>query len=108
MTQPVRPETNKTTVVYIYTEIEDLVPTFLSHQLEDVKAIVEACDQSDYDTIRVLGHNMKGVGSAYGFEAISEMGASLERYAKEQNSEKVRMLAEEVSVYLEGIEVVYI
>ena len=108
MTQPVQPDTNKSTVVYIYSEIEDLVPIFLSHQLEDVKNIVEACDQSDYETIRVLGHNMKGVGSAYGFDAISEIGASLEQCAKERNSEKVRMLAEEISDYLERVEVVFV
>ena len=108
MTQPVRSETIKRTVVYVYTEIQDLVPIFLSHQLEDVKSIVEACEQRDYEKIQILGHNMKGVGSAYGFDAISEIGGSLEQCAKERNSEKVRMLAEEVSVYLERVEVVYV
>ena len=108
MTQPVRSETIKRTVVYVYTEIQDLVPIFLSHQLEDVKSIVEACEQRDYEKIQILGHNMKGVGSAYGFDAISEIGASLEQCAKERNSEKVRMLAEAVSDYLEGVKVVYV
>ena len=108
MTQPVRSETGKTTVVYVDAEIEDLVPIFLRNQLEDVESIVEACEQRDYEKIRVLGHNMKGTGSAYGFDAISEIGASLEQCAKERNSEKVRILAEEVSVYLDGIQVVYV
>ena len=65
MTQPVRSETIKRTVVYVYTEIQDLVPTFLSHQLEDVKSIVEACEQRAYEKIQSLGHHTKGVGSAY-------------------------------------------
>ena len=108
MTEPLRSETIKSTVVYVYTDIEDLVPIFLSHQLEDVESIVEACEQRDYEKIQILGHNMKGVGSAYGFDAISEIGASLEQCAKERNSEKIRMLAEEVSVYLERVEVVYV
>ena len=108
MTQPVRSETIKTTVVCIDAEIADLVPIFLRNQLEDVECIVEACEQSDYEKIRVLGHNMKGTGSAYGFDAISEIGASLEQAARERNSEIVRILAGEVSVYLERIEVVYV
>ena len=108
MTQPVRPEAIKTTVVYIDAEIEDLVPIFLRNQLEDVKSIVEACEQGDYEKIWTLGHNMKGTGSSYGFDAISEIGASLQQFAKERNSEKVRKLAEEVSVYLERLEVVYV
>lgn len=108
MTQPVPPETINTTVVYVDAEIEDLVPIFLRNQLEDVKFIVEACEQCDYEKIRILGHNMKGTGSSYGFDAISEIGASIEQWARERNSEKVRMLAEEVSVYLERVQVVYI
>ena len=108
MTQPVRFESIKTTVVYIYTEIEDLVPIFLKNQLEDVESIVEACEQKDFEKIQILGHNMKGTGSAYGFDTISEIGASLEQCAKERNSEKVRILAEEVSVYLERVKVVYV
>ena len=107
MTQPVRSEKNKTTVVYVDAEIKDLVPIFLRNRLEDVKCIFEACEQSNYEEIRVLGHNMKGTGSAYGFDAISEIGAALEQCAKERNSEKVRMLANEVSVYLEHVAVVY-
>ena len=108
MTEPVRSETMKTNVVYINAEIEDLVPIFLRNQLQDVESIVEACEQNDYETIRVLGHNMKGTGGAYGFDAISAIGASLEQCAKERNSEKVLILAEEISVYLERIEVVYV
>ena len=108
MTQPVRPEAIKTTIVYIDAEIEDIVPMYLKNRLEDVEFIIEACDQSDYEKIQILGHNMKGTGSAYGFDAISEIGISLEQCAKERNSEKVRMLAEEVSVYLERVEVVYV
>ena len=108
MTQPLRPETIKPTVVYVDAGIEDLVPIFLKNQLEDVECIVEACEQSDYEKIRILGHNMKGAGSAYGFDAISAIGAALEQCAKERNFEKVRMLAEEVSDYLEGVEVVYL
>ena len=107
MTKPVRCEKIKTTVVYVDAEIKDLVPIFLKNQLEDVNSIVKACDQSDYEKIRILGHNMKGSGSAYGFDAISEIGAALEQCAKERNSEKVRMLANEVSVYLEHVAVVY-
>ena len=108
MIQPVRPEAINTTVVYVDAEIEDLVPIFLNNQLEDVKSIVEACEQCDYEKIWVLGHNMKGTGSSYGFDAISEIGAALEQFAKERNSEKVRTLAEEVSVYLQRVEVVYV
>ncbi len=108
MTQPVRHETIKTTVVYVDIGIEDLVPIFLENQLEEVKCILDACEQGDYEKIRILGHNMKGTGSAYGFDAISEIGASLEQCAKERNTEKGRILAEEVSVYLERVEVVYV
>ena len=108
MIQPLRPEAINTTVVYIDAEIEDLVPIFLKNQLEDVKSIVEACERCDYEKILILGHNMKGTGSSYGFDAISEIGASLQQFAKERNCEKVRTLAEEVADYIESVDVVYV
>ena len=49
---------------------------------------------------------MKGTGSSYGFDAISEIGASLQQFAKERNCEKVRTLAEEVTDYIESVDVV--
>ncbi|MBU2521344.1 MAG: Hpt domain-containing protein [Desulfobacteraceae bacterium] len=94
-------------IVRVDAEIEDLVPGFLQNRQNDIKKILEALDVGDYETIRVLGHSMKGSGGGYGFDAITDIGLSLEQAAKAKNSEEVRKWAEELSNYLENVEVAY-
>ena len=40
--------------------------------------MTHALEQSDLETVRVLGHSMKGSGASYGFEGLTTIGASLE------------------------------
>ena len=106
--QPWGSGTSKTIVVYVGADIQDLMPIFLEGRREDVKALVEALEKGDYDTVLVLGHNMKGAGGSYGFDLITELGRDLEQSAREQNAEKVGRLVIELSSYLERIEVIYV
>jgi hypothetical protein len=50
---------------------------------------------------------MKGAGGGYGFDYISEIGAAIEKAAKENNIEDLRRWVGELSIYLEKVEVVY-
>ena len=102
------PEPIKSLVVCVDVEIEDLVPGFLERRQEDIKAILEGCLQRDFETIRVLAHNMKGSGGGYGFDVISDLGRCLEQGAKEQDSNKINQLVGHLSAYLERVEVIYV
>ena len=95
-------------VVYIDADIEDLVPRFLQNRRRDVETMLEACGQSDYEAVRILGHNMKGVGAGYGFDLITEIGQFLERGAIERDLETVLKLVGDLSSYLDGVEVVIV
>ena len=95
------------TVVQVDAELEDIVPVFLENRYGDIKAISVALEQGDYETIRILGHTMKGIGGGYGFDAITDIGQSLEQAAQNKESEEVRKLIGELSTYLERVEVVY-
>ena len=108
MMQAYNPESATRIVVYVDAEIMELIPGFLENRQDDVDAMVEACGQNDYETIRVLGHNMKGAGGGYGFDAITDIGSSLEQSAKRQDSEQVRKLVGDLSTYLDRLEVVYV
>ncbi len=94
-------------IVHVDAEIEDLIPGFLQNRQKDIITILEALDKGGYETIRMLGHSMKGSGGGYGFDAITDIGLSLEQAAKGKNSEDVRKWVEELSNYLEKVEVVY-
>ena len=53
------PDPNKV-VIHADPEIADLIPKFLDNRQKDIAAIESALQQSDFETIRMLGHSMKG------------------------------------------------
>ena len=69
-------------VVHADPEIADLIPKFLENRLKDIDAIRDALDRGDFDTIRTLGHSMKGAGGGFGFPGITDIGKTLEDSAK--------------------------
>ena len=94
-------------IVQVDQEISDLIPGFLENRANDVRSMKEALEEGDYETIRVLGHRMKGNGAGYGFEAITTIGGLLERSAKQRNIEEIQRWINELKDYLERVEVRY-
>jgi HPt (histidine-containing phosphotransfer) domain-containing protein len=94
-------------IVHIDADIEELVPGFFENRHEDIKTILDALEKGNYDTIMLLGHSMKGSGGGYGFNAITNMGSSIEEAAKGKNSEEIKKWVAELSSYLDRVEVVY-
>ncbi len=94
-------------IVHVDADLKPIIPRFFELRHEDVDAINKNLEKSDYETIMRIGHSMKGAGGGYGFDYISEIGAAIERVAKEKNREDIRRWADELSVYLENVEVVY-
>ena len=102
-----RAESESRVVVYVDADIEDIIPAFLENRHSDVRAVVEASERGDYETVRVLGHRMKGSGGGYGFDAITDIGRSLEQAANKRNSLEVRHLAQKLASYLACVEIAY-
>ncbi len=93
--------------VLVDAELEEIVPGYLENRRNDVGSLLQALERGDYETIRILGHGMKGSGGGFGFDAITEMGHLLEIAAKEENTEAIGKTVGELSAYLERVEVVY-
>ncbi len=87
--------------------LRDLVPGFLEHKRADTGTIRAAIECADYRTISQIGHKMKGEGGSYGFDAVTEMGATLEQAALDQDLDTVRHTLEAFTEYLESVDVVY-
>lgn len=93
--------------VCIDQDIEDLVPGFLERRQQDIETLSNALASGDYNTIRILGHSMKGSGGGFGFDAITDIGRSLETAAIDRNAEEIQRQLEELNFYLKHIEVTY-
>lgn len=88
-------------------DLRDLIPGFLQNRHHDVQTLQEAVAVVDFNTIRTLGHRMRGDGGGYGFHLVSEIGHALETAVLEKNTADITARVHELSVYLGRIEVVY-
>jgi HPt (histidine-containing phosphotransfer) domain-containing protein len=94
-------------IIHADPEIADLIPKFLDNRQKDIQMIESALEQNDFETIRLLGHSMKGAGGGYGFDGVTEIGKNLEEAAKEEDSNKIRNGIHELAEYLRRVEVIY-
>jgi CheY-like chemotaxis protein len=85
--------------------IADMVPGFLAARRKEVVAIGEALERNELEPIRVMGHNMKGIGSSYGFPPITEFGRRLEEAAVAGTRDEIRKQVAGLADYLERVEV---
>lgn len=98
---------NEKIIIHADPEIANLIPGYIENRKRDILKLREALDKGDYEAIGYLGHNMKGSGEAYGFSAISDIGAALERAAMQNNKDKIKRRIDELEDYVGRVEVVY-
>ena len=82
------------------------VPTFLANRRNDVRVVLEALDHGSFDSIRRIGHNLKGSGASYGFQPISDLGKVIEDAALAQDADAIRRAITDMSRYLDQVQVV--
>jgi len=94
-------------IVHVDADLEDLLPGFLQDWEEEVRAMREALEKNNYETIRKLGHDMKGIGGSCGLDVITDMGNGLAEAAKAMDQDLIRKNLDTLSGYLERVEFVY-
>ena len=94
-------------VIVVDEDLSDLIPGYLENRQKDVTQILACLDQGDYETIRSMGHKMKGSGGGYGFNAITEIGGTIEEAAKQFSEETIRKQTALLQHYLQKVKVVF-
>jgi signal transduction histidine kinase/DNA-binding response OmpR family regulator len=94
-------------VAHVNKDLEELIPKYLKERQNDINRIHEAIKEQDYEAIRSLGHTLKGSGGGYGFDQITEIGIHLEDSASESNREDIEKYANELSHYIENVDIIY-
>ena len=88
-------------------KLADLIPAFLRNRRNDVNAMLDALDGSDFALVESLGHGMKGAGGSWGFQGITDIGAALERAAENADNAGSRRWIGELARYLDRVEIIY-
>jgi len=86
--------------------IEQLVPKYLDDRNGEVPVLESALAVGDYETIRVLGHQLKGSGTPYGFAALSQIGRGLELAAQSKLPGEIRRQIAALGDYLGRVKVI--
>jgi len=94
-------------LVHANPKLTDLIPGFLQNRRHDVAAMLYALNMGDFAIVENLGHGMKGAGGSWGFQGITDIGTALERAAESADNEGSRKWVDELSRYLDRVEVVY-
>ncbi len=95
-------------LVEVDEDLEDLIPGFLANRNTDIGKLKEAAAGSDFETLRSIGHSLKGVGGGYGFDKMSELGAEIETAAKSQQIDEINSSITALENYLQNIEIKFV
>ena len=88
-------------------ELREVVPGYLAKRRREVSALREWYAVSDFESIRVCAHKLKGHGGSYGFAELSRIGAEMEVAAKGEDAGRVLELIDGYGVYLADVVVRY-
>jgi HPt (histidine-containing phosphotransfer) domain-containing protein len=94
-------------LIQVDPDLSDLMPDFLANKRGDAGRIMAAAAAADYAALRGIGHKIKGEGGSFGFDRISEIGAEIEDAAAAQDLPAVQRCVENLTQYLESVEVVF-
>ena len=94
-------------IVEVDEDLTDLIPGFLTHKRADIDTIFDAVTRRDYAKIGRIAHQIKGEGGSYGFDAMTEIGRSLEHAAAVRDEGAATTLARQLLSYLDQVEIVF-
>lgn len=98
---------NEKIVVVADPDLKELIPLFLQCRKDDVTTIRALIKESNFDKVRLLGHNMKGSGEGYGFPPVTEIGNRIEEAATAKDEQAILDAVSELANYVARVEVVY-
>ncbi|QDM19602.1 PAS domain S-box protein [Tardiphaga sp. vice278] len=80
------------------------VPAYLQSCRQNGIAMLNALDQDDFETVKALGHQMRGSGGMFGFLAITDIGIALEQAGESADEVASRKWLVELTSYLDDVE----
>ena len=84
----------------------DRIPAYLQNCKQNVIVMLDALDRVDFETVTSLGHQMRGSGGMFGFQAITDIGGAIELAAGSADTDASRKWVGALSNYLDGVETI--
>ncbi|MCC7431213.1 response regulator [bacterium] len=84
-------------------EIQQMTMDFLSNQKTNLEKIKQLIAYEDFKEMERIGHSMKGSGGSFGFNELTKIGAGIEEASHLKDIQRLEILGNELSDYLEKI-----
>jgi len=98
---------DKWIIVQVDADLAALLLGFLKDWQQEVGTMRQALAANHYETIRKIGHDMKGIGGSCGLDEITVRGSSLVEGAKAKDRELIRKNLDTLAGYLDRVEFAY-
>jgi len=89
-------------------ELEELVPEFIQITRRDIETMNTALRAGEFETVRRLGHSLKGAGGGYGFDFLGRMGLTIEKAAKAGDAGTAGRAIASASLFLDRARITYV
>jgi HPt (histidine-containing phosphotransfer) domain-containing protein len=83
---------------------EELTPGYLAARRNELAELTHLLADSDFERLRILGHNVKGNGTSYGLPDLTRIGDLLEGSATRADGETLGANLSELSDYLAKVQ----
>ena len=84
-------------------ELTDVIPGFIARREQDIKDLQTAVEVKDFSQIERIAHKLKGNGSSFGFNKLTEIGIDLMAHSHQQNSSEIKKLIHDFEVEVKQI-----
>ena len=92
--------------VEIDQELLDVIDDYIGSVKNDCQAVKQALKENDFKKIYGIGHDLKGSGSGYGLDQITEIGRNICNLAQENKSKDILTQVRHLEDYLGRINMV--
>jgi CheY-like chemotaxis protein len=94
-------------VVVVDADLEDLIPAFLDRKRDELRQIPPLVGNGEFESVRKIGHKLKGSFNIYGFSGPARLGAEIESAAVDRDVDRIRQLAAKTLDYLDRVTVTF-
>ena len=84
-------------------DLAHLIEKFITYLPGNIESLIKAAQQQDWDTIKDVAHQLKGLGGGYGYPGITQLAAKLEFQVVNKNQLEVDSLIAGINAYCQRI-----
>ena len=77
--------------------------SYIDRRKKDLEELKAAIDKKDLSVALRVGHQLKGNGITYGFPMLSELGAKMESFAKQNDLSEVQKIVQRLEDWVNSI-----